>query len=371
MTEERTSSPLLVPIVRWAQNIAVITLKIELLECQNPKVNLKPESIEFESIGIGAKGENRYGFTLDFWKNVMAESVVHKVSGSYVEIFLSKEKPEWWPQLTKLSKAPHFLKVDFDKWRSESDEEEERQKKAHNDILEELREEKKNFEHTMVKLKTGYLVTYNVIQWLIHLYIFLFCAINLYRGGSKMFAYTYSHCGKSVQLAVVLSWIEAINPYSGITKGSWVTPAVQCYGRSFAMFCLWLTAESIMHDWYVTILFMSWSAIEVIRYPLYVCQLTEMNAKFLTWLRYTIWIPLYPVGTAMEVILFCSAMNVIASDNLYEIQLPNSLNIILKFTWYIRLHVAGLIYTVVFALMPHMWKQRQQRLGRQRKYKQP
>lgn len=364
-------TPVLVPIVRWAQNIAVISLKIELIECKNPKIDLKPEYLNFESIGIGAKGENPYGFTIEFWKNVMAESVVHKVNGSCVEIFLSKEKAEWWPQLTKVAKSPHFLKVDFDKWRSESDDEEERKKKAQNDILEELHEEKENFEHTLVKLKTGYLVTYNAIQWLIHLYILLFCIINMYRGGSEVFAFTYAHCGKSVQLAVALSWIEAINPYAGITKGSWVTPFVQCYGRSFAIFCLWLTAESIMYDWYVTILFMSWSAIEFIRYPLYICQLTMINSKFLTWLRYSVWIPLYPVGTAMEVLLFCNAMSVIAADNMYEMQLPNTFNIILKFTWYIRLHVAGLIYVVAFTLMPYMWKQRQRRLGGRKKYKQP
>lgn len=36
------------------------------------------------------------------------------------------------------------------------------------------------------------------------------------------------------------------------------------------------------------------------RYPYYALSVLDMEAKMLTWLRYTVWIPLYPLGFTCE-----------------------------------------------------------------------
>lgn len=54
---------------------------------------------------------------------------------------LRKEKKDasYWPSLTKDKKKPHYLKIDFNKWRDEDDEEEEGGGAMNYDIEEMLR----------------------------------------------------------------------------------------------------------------------------------------------------------------------------------------------------------------------------------------
>lgn len=49
------------------------------------------------------------------------------VGGRYIELVLKKPSTDtkYWPQLTKEKKKYHWLKVDFKKWKDESDSEDE------------------------------------------------------------------------------------------------------------------------------------------------------------------------------------------------------------------------------------------------------
>lgn len=362
----------LLPTVRWAQRKEMLSLKIELQECNYPDIALKPESMTFQGKGVGAKGENHYKFSLDFYKPIDVESCVHKVTGSFVEVFLTKEgSGEWWPRLTTQKKSPHFLKLDFDKWKSESDEEDEKRKEQESSFMRELQNEKKRYEETVDILRRGYLIIYNLIQFLAHSYIFFFILVNFYRGGTDLFLIAYDRCANAVYFAVILSFMEFVHPFYGLMKGSWITPLMQVFGRNFAIFCLWLAADFIKHDWYVTVLFFAWSSIEMVRYPFYVCQTGNISSNILTWLRYTLWIPLYPLGVSMEAVLYFRAAQTFEEHGMYEIQMPNQYNITFRFVWLIRLYVALLFYAIAFILVPHMWKMRQTKLGGRKKYKQP
>ncbi|XP_039251681.1 very-long-chain (3R)-3-hydroxyacyl-CoA dehydratase-like [Styela clava] len=362
----------LLPTVRWAQRKDMLSLKIELQQCHHPNIVLKTKSMTFEAKGVGANGENQYKFSLEFYKPIDEESCIHKVTGSSVEVFLTKEgMGEWWPQLTSQKKSPHFLKLDFDKWRSESDEEDEKRKEQESSFLRELKNEKKKYEETVDMLRRGYLVLYNVIQFLAHCYIFFFLTVNIFRGGTKLFPIAYDRCGNAVHFAVVLSFMEAVHPFTGIMKGSWITPLMQVFGRNFALFCLWLAADFIKHEWYVTVLLLAWSSIEMVRYPFYVCETANIPSRIVTWLRYSLWIPLYPLGVSMETVLYIRVSQVFAERGMYELNMPNAFNFTFKFIWLIRLYVALLLYTIVTVMIPHMWKMRQRKLNGRRKYKQP
>ena len=41
-----------------------------------------------------------------------------------------------------------------------------------------------------------------------------------------------------------------------------------------------------------------------VRYPFYTLRIIHREVSFVTWLRYTIWIPLYPLGVITEGVLY-------------------------------------------------------------------
>lgn len=54
------------------------------------------------------------------------QSCVYKITPSYVDIQITKQGPgEWWPRLLPENfRKPHYLKLDFDRWKTESEDEE-------------------------------------------------------------------------------------------------------------------------------------------------------------------------------------------------------------------------------------------------------
>lgn len=61
------------PFVYWAQTENVVTLKVDLKNVNKPDVKILEKNITFSAQGTGARGENHYEFSLDFFdcvKNV-------------------------------------------------------------------------------------------------------------------------------------------------------------------------------------------------------------------------------------------------------------------------------------------------------------
>ncbi|CAI7818724.1 unnamed protein product, partial [Closterium sp. NIES-54] len=69
----------------------------------------------------------------------------------------------------------------------------------------------------------------------------------------------------------------------------------------------------------VFILLLTWSLSEVIRYPQYAFSLLGCCPEWLTWLRYTAFIPLYPIGIfAGEIALMYSSLLFIRPEKPFQ-----------------------------------------------------
>eukprot|EP00111_Clytia_hemisphaerica_P014761 TCONS_00043509-protein len=79
-------------------------------------------------------------------------------------------------------------------------------------------------------------------------------------------------------------------------------------------------------DSVVFVLFIVWSFIEIIRYPFYLLGLYRYNNKVMTWLRYNIWIPLYPTGFTSEAIIMYRSIPFSLENKRMEYNMPNALN---------------------------------------------
>ncbi|KAL5652621.1 hypothetical protein ACJX0J_038079, partial [Zea mays] len=109
------------PITKWAQRSDRVFLTIELPDAQDVKLNLKPEG----HFNFSAKGSDdlRYEFDIELFDAVNVEESKAAIAPRTICYLIKKAKSGWWPRLLKQEgKPPVFLKVDWDKWQDEDDE---------------------------------------------------------------------------------------------------------------------------------------------------------------------------------------------------------------------------------------------------------
>ncbi|KAG7251131.1 hypothetical protein CRUP_036305, partial [Coryphaenoides rupestris] len=168
------------------------------------------------------------------------------------------------------------------------------------------------------------------------------------------------------------------DPYLGLKKGylfmynlvqflgfSWIFVNMTVTGRNVILFVIFGSLEQMQNKSVVFFVFYLWSTIEIFRYPFYMLACIDTEWKLLTWLRYTIWIPLYPMGVIAEAVAVIQSMPVFDEMRLYSLPLPAALGQSLSFSYTRRLpgrHVFQLI-------SDHLYKQRKRRF-RSRKRKQ-
>uniref|UniRef100_A0A0D9X752 Co-chaperone protein p23 n=1 Tax=Leersia perrieri TaxID=77586 RepID=A0A0D9X752_9ORYZ len=109
------------PEVKWAQRIDKVYITVQLADAKDAKVNLEPEGV-FSFSATAGTGGNLYESKLELNDKVNVEE--SKISVGVRSIFCIVEKAEakWWKKLVRDDqKAPHFVKVDWDKWVDEDD----------------------------------------------------------------------------------------------------------------------------------------------------------------------------------------------------------------------------------------------------------
>ena len=99
-------------------------------------------------------------------------------------------------------------------------------------------------------------------------------------------------------------------------------------------------------------------------YSNYAANLLDLKIGLLTWLRYTLFIVLYPLGAGSELLCIYKAFPDMAFFKPYDIELPNIYNFTFKFQYLVVLIV--LSYIPGFPqLYYYMFSQRKKVLGKQ------
>ena len=112
---------------------------------------------------------------------------------------------------------------------------------------------------------------------------------------------------KKVLIAVGLGFVETINGLLGINKTAILPSFLQNLGRNIVVWMIHFSPQKEQDSPLVAILLILWTTIEVVRLPYYMSVLIKFKVWPLTWLRYTIWMPIYPVGVTTEIAIvwFC------------------------------------------------------------------
>uniref|UniRef100_A0ABI7Y8X5 Very-long-chain (3R)-3-hydroxyacyl-CoA dehydratase n=1 Tax=Felis catus TaxID=9685 RepID=A0ABI7Y8X5_FELCA len=327
----------LTPHVYWAQRHRELYLRVELSDVQNPAISITENVLHFKAQGHGAKGDNVYEFHLEFLDPVKPEPV-YKLTQRQVNITVQKKVSHWWERLTKQEKRPLFLAPDFDRWLDESDAEMELRAKEE-ERLNKLRIESQGSPETLTSLKKGYLFMYNLVQFLGFSWIFVNMTVRFFILGKESFYDTFHTLADMMYFCQMLSVVETINAAIGVIKSPVIPCLIQLLGRNFILFIIFGTMEEMQNKAVVFFVFYTWSAVEIFRYPFYMLSCIDMDWKVLTWLRYTVWIPLYPLGCLAEAVSVIQSIPVFNETGRFSFTLPYPVKIKVRFSFFLQIYL--------------------------------
>uniref|UniRef100_A0A8C8Z608 Very-long-chain (3R)-3-hydroxyacyl-CoA dehydratase n=1 Tax=Prolemur simus TaxID=1328070 RepID=A0A8C8Z608_PROSS len=299
----------LTPHVYWAQRHRELYLRVELSDVQNPAISITENVLHFKAQGHGAKGDNVYEFHLEF---------------------LDLVKPE----------------------------EEER--------LNKLRLESQGSLETLISLRKGYLFMYNLVQFLGFSWIFVNLTVRFFILGKESFYDTFHTVADIMYFCQMLAVVETINAAIGVIKSPVIPCLIQLLGRNFILFIIFGTMEEMQNKAVVFFVFYLWSSIEIFRYPFYMLCCIDMDWKVLTWLRYTVWIPIYPLGCLAEAVAVIQSIPIFNETGRFSFTLPYPVKIKVRFSFFLQIYLI-MLFLGLYINFRHLYKQRRRRYGQKKK----
>jgi len=368
------------PIIRWAQSKERLFLTLELIDVQYPAVELTSTRLVFQGFGHGARGEQQYHVDINFYKPVDITRSSHKVLDRYVEFSIAKSlgEQEFWPRLMLDEQKPAWLKINFDRWQSDDATDSEREEQDEQAEVErfmtasnarELQLENEidgTKEEVFRFVRAFYLVIYNLMQAGMFIYITSVLLSRVILNGMGAFAEAYDAVSDILASCQLAAFLEVIHPVFGIVKTGVLAPFMQVFGRNLVLFLVVVAHEELHKQAVVFGLFFVWSLIEVVRYPFYASQVVNKRIEPLIWLRYTMWIPLYPLGMLFEGTLIWRAIPLLDKSERFSFSLPNAVNFSFSFAWFLRVYLIILVAGGCY-MMKHMYILRQRRYGRRKR----
>lgn len=211
--------------------------------------------------------------------------------------------------------------------------------------------------------KTIYLLMYNFYQFIGYFYIVLVLSISLSRDGfTEVSKITYKTVGAAMRCSQTLQYLEFLNALVGYTKGSPLFPFLQVTGRNFILFAIIHAETRIQEMPVVFALFMVWSLVELVRYPYYIIAILKKDIPTLTWLRYSIWIVLYPLGVLCEGTILLRSLPLFEETKRFTISLPNKWNFAFDMVSFMKIYMGFVLLPGLYVVMKHMTKLRANKL---------
>lgn len=210
----------------------------------------------------------------------------------------------------------------------------------------------------MRKYQDVYIFLYNVVQGIGWAGVLVSTGMALSQGAPLQAAFLIG-AGPAwiLQFAAAL---EIVHAAAGIVKSNPVSNFWQWLGRANALIVFAVQIPELQTQiWAVTMLLV-WALGETIRYPWYAATLLEDCPDWLTWLRYTAFIPLYPLGVVAEMVLLYKGLPYVRERSIMSVSMPNTWN----FAWDHALFVQIMLFAY-----PYLWWQNYSSLLRQRKRK--
>lgn len=163
----------------------------------------------------------------------------------------------------------------------------------------------------MSAIKTAYLVLYNVacaVGWAYVLYLTL---VTLQTHDKNRKDFLWETIKDPLTIVQTAAFMEVVHAAIGLVSSPVFTVAMQVSSRLLLVWCYSRVYAESQNDWSLYLMVISWSLVEVPRYLFYVfAQFKGQEVPYaLFWLRYSLFMVLYPTGISGEVLQMYAGLN--------------------------------------------------------------
>lgn len=223
--------------------------------------------------------------------------------------------------------------------------------------------QKEELGYRRVDRRTVYLILYNLYQFVAFLYVWTVLVVEWNRDGfSEASARSWATVGMPIKVAQLIQYLEVLHALVGYTRGSALFPMMQVTGRNFILFGYIDGEERIQSKPIVMCLFIVWSSVEIIRYPYYILTLNNSEVRLLTWLRYSVYVLLYPLGFMCEGLVMLIGLFYLDDKKRLSIELPNRWNFTFSMINVTKFYMTFVFLPGLYIVMKHMTKLRAKKL---------
>lgn len=122
--------------------------------------------------------------------------------------------------------------------------------------------------------------------------------------------------------------MELLHSLFGLVRSPFLTTFLQVFSRFAILFGISNLSEKSQNHWSFVTMVLAWCSVEVIRYSYYaVLQVSVTSIPyFLLYLRYSVFLLLYPIGILSEILQTLHALPELFINERFNINLPNQLN---------------------------------------------
>ena len=208
----------------------------------------------------------------------------------------------------------------------------------------------------MASCRNGYLFLYNSIQFCGWLLILISRLVSL---DNPRMAQDAEHLLYVFQSLAIL---EIFHSVSGIVRASPTTTIIQVVSRVQIIFVHNIVSE-VKGSSGVAPMVAAWGLVETVRYLYLALNLFQRSPVWLTWLRYSLFYILYPLGVYGEMRVLYDALPYLQERSVVSLELPNCWNFSFSFSSYVSLLLYVIYIPGLYVQYTHMMRQRVKSMG--------
>lgn len=234
----------------------------------------------------------------------------------------------------------------------------------------------------MPSLKNLYLIAYNgtlCVGWSVVLFRVISHLLSPNAtGGMILTTGPYEGMWEKIRMLLTVSQtaalMEILHALVGLVKSPVMTTFIQVMSRIVVLWGALLVGAAanggtteVQASWFMPQMLIAWSLTEVVRYAYYVVGLTVKDKSdvpsALTFLRYSMFLVLYPMGITGEMGCLWHALPTIAATKPYTVALPNTMNFAFSYESFVWFTLIGLYPPGAYVMYSYMLGQRKKVLS--------
>ncbi|XP_044283520.1 very-long-chain (3R)-3-hydroxyacyl-CoA dehydratase 4 [Varanus komodoensis] len=207
-----------------------------------------------------------------------------------------------------------------------------------------------------------YIFSYYLIQFCGHSWIFTNMIIRFLSFGEDSVADTFHSIGLMMRICQLLSILELLHICLSLEQDHFLPRLLQITERIIILFVVISSQEEVQGKYVVCLLFFLWNITDMVRYTYCMLAVTGIYFAELTWLHYSLWIPIYPLSVLAQAFAIYQSLPHFETDGTYSVQLPFPFDASVYFPYILKMYMI-ILFGGTYFIVQHLYTERKAHLG--------